>query len=37
MEYETPLIKIIECEQESILTVSADDILSDDKTWGDIS
>lgn len=32
MKYETPQIKIIECEQGEVLTVSPD-ILEDDKTW----
>lgn len=36
MKYETPQIKINECEQRDILTVSPD-ILEDDKIWGDIS
>ena len=33
MEYETTQIKINECERVNILTVSPDDILTDDKTW----
>ena len=36
-KYETPQIKIKECEQREILTVSPGDVLEDDKTWGEIS
>lgn len=36
MKYETPQIKINECEQRDIFTVSLD-ILEDDKIGGDIS
>lgn len=36
MKYEAPQIKINECEQREILTVSSD-VLEDDKIWGEIS
>lgn len=37
MEYETPQIKINECEQREILMVSPNDVLGDEKNWGGIS
>lgn len=36
-EYKTPQIEICECEQDDILTASIDDVLVDDRTWGEIS
>ena len=35
--YESPQIDMFESEIEDILTVSSDEMLEDDKTWGDIS
>lgn len=35
--YESPQIDMFDSEIKDILTVSSDEILEDDKTWGDIS
>lgn len=36
-EYKTPEMEICESEQNDILTASIEDVLVDDKTWGEIS
>ena len=36
-KYETPQLKVIECEHREILTTISTDILEDDKVWGEIS